>query len=123
MWKYRLAGTLALMAGDGGIGKSRILLMIATAVSTGGAWPDGSGNAPKGNVVLVSAKDSAKNTIKPTLMAIAGANMSTELRIVKAAITVQAFTGPPRSPAVATRPWLLAGCTPEPLQRDALVIR
>jgi predicted ATP-dependent serine protease len=39
LWRHRLARkTLALVAGDGGVGKSQILLAIAAIVSRGGDW-------------------------------------------------------------------------------------
>ena len=93
-WKYRLAkGTLALTAGDGGIGKSQILLWMAAAVSQGWPWPDKEGNAPLGNVVIVSAEDNPEDTIKPRLMAI-GADVS-RIAIVKAKVIIRKEGKPP----------------------------
>jgi energy-coupling factor transporter ATP-binding protein EcfA2 len=75
LWKYRLAeGEMALVAGEGGLGKSQVILAIAAAVSNGSPWPDGEGIAPKGQVVIVTAEDSPETTIVPRLMAL-GANL------------------------------------------------
>jgi hypothetical protein len=70
LWKYRLErGTMALLAGDGGIGKSQLLLWIARTISIGGAWPDNTGSAVRDNVVILSAEDDPESTIKPRLVA------------------------------------------------------
>ena len=46
LWPYRLAeGEMALLSGDGGLGKSSILLHIAARISRGSEWPDHSGCA------------------------------------------------------------------------------
>jgi putative DNA primase/helicase len=63
------------MAGDPGLGKSYASLDIAARVTLGGPWPDGSGYAPKGNVLLLSAEDGLADTIKPRLELL-GADMS-----------------------------------------------
>src|SRR5207248_2474377 len=68
LWKYRLAShAMGLLAGDGGLGKSQLLLWIASAVTTGAPWPDKSGDAPLGDVVILSAEDRPEDTIKPRL--------------------------------------------------------
>lgn len=93
-WKYRLsAGGLSMMAGDGGIGKSQLLLFIAAATSTGGELPDGSGNAPIGDVVIVSAEDRPDDTIKPRLLAL-GADLS-RITIVRAKYVLRKPGKPP----------------------------
>jgi hypothetical protein len=68
-------GKLAVIAGDPGLGKSYASLDIAARVSHGGPWPDGSGYAPRGNVLLLSAEDGLADTIKPRLELL-GADMS-----------------------------------------------
>jgi energy-coupling factor transporter ATP-binding protein EcfA2 len=76
LWIYRLAkGEMALLAGDGGLGKSSLLLAFAALITVGGPWPDGSGLAPVGSVIIVSAEDSRETTLKPRLMAL-GANLA-----------------------------------------------
>jgi hypothetical protein len=70
VWKYRLAkGEMAVLAGDGGLGKSSVLLDIAARVTTGREWADNSGHALLGSVVIVSAEDSRETTLKPRLVA------------------------------------------------------
>jgi hypothetical protein len=88
LWPYRLAcGEMALIAGEGGVGKSQLLLWIAAAVSNGWPWPDGSGNAPIGDVVILSAEDDPSTTIKPRLKAL-GANLD-RIYILTAKMTIK----------------------------------
>jgi hypothetical protein len=88
LWKYRLPQGMALMAGEGGVGKSQLMLLFAKTVSVGGAWADGSGNAPLGSVVILSAEDRADDTIKPRLMAM-GADMD-KIFFVKPRVVIRA---------------------------------
>jgi putative DNA primase/helicase len=76
LWPYRLAEKeMALVAGEGGLGKSQVILLIAATISNGSAWPDRSGIAPEGTVLIVSAEDSPETTIVPRLRAL-GADLS-----------------------------------------------
>jgi hypothetical protein len=76
LWEYRLArGEMAILAGEGGLGKSMFLLACAAAVSTGGPWPAGCGTAPVGTVIIVSAEDHPETTIRPRLQAM-GADLA-----------------------------------------------
>jgi archaellum biogenesis ATPase FlaH len=59
-------GMLTLLAGDPGIGKSYLSLFIASAVSRGACWPDGT-VCRKGKVILLSAEDPSEYVIKPRL--------------------------------------------------------
>src|SRR5262245_14925487 len=69
LWEGRLArGKLTLLAGDPGIGKSQISVDVAARISKGGRWPD-SGNAPCGSIIILSAEDSADDTLRPRLEA------------------------------------------------------
>jgi putative DNA primase/helicase len=70
LWPGRLArGKLTLLAGDPGIGKSQISVDVAARISQQGSrWPDGN-NAPCGSVVILSAEDSADDTLRPRLEA------------------------------------------------------
>ena len=67
-------GKLTMLDGDPGLGKSTMLLDLAARVSTVGIMPDGSHGAT-GNVAIMSAEDSPKDTIRPRLEA-AGANLN-----------------------------------------------
>ena len=74
LWPGRIAiGKQSLIAGEAGLGKSQITISMAAAVTTGGPWPCGEGNAPLGSVVFLSAEDGASDTVIPRLMA-AGAD-------------------------------------------------
>ena len=76
LWLYRFAaGEMALLAGDGGLGKSSLLLAIAAIITRGSEWPDKSGRAPIGSVIIVSAEDSRETTLKPRLVAL-GADLA-----------------------------------------------
>jgi len=67
-------GKLAMLDGDPGLGKSTLLLDIATRVSLGGIMPDCKQGAA-GDVLIMSAEDDPADTIKPRLEA-AGANLT-----------------------------------------------
>ncbi len=87
LWQYRFAmGEMSLLAGDGGVGKSSVLLDIAARVSLGTAWPHGGGNAPVGDVLIVSAEDSREQVLQPRLRAL-GADL-TRIHFVTAKLTI-----------------------------------
>ena len=68
LWEPWLArGMLALLAGNGGTGKTTIALTFAAAVSTGGKLPDGS-NAAKGNVLIWTGEDAIAEVLVPRLI-------------------------------------------------------
>jgi hypothetical protein len=68
LWPARFAlGKVSLIAGHPGLGKSQLVLDLAARVTTGGAWPCATGTAPLGNVVVLSAEDDIKDTIRPRL--------------------------------------------------------
>jgi putative DNA primase/helicase len=74
IWPGRIArGKHTAIAGQPGDGKSQLSIFISATVSRGGEWPCGEGTAPLGNVVILSAEDSAADTIVPRLIA-AGAD-------------------------------------------------
>jgi hypothetical protein len=78
LWPDWLAlGKLAVLDGDPGLGKSTLLLDLAARVSSVGIMPDQKQGAT-GNVLIMSAEDTAEDTIKPRLQA-AGAD---EQRII-----------------------------------------
>jgi hypothetical protein len=71
LWPYRIAaGEMTVLAGEGGLGKSSVLLAIIAIVTRGLEWPDKSGWAPVGPAIIVSAEDSRETTLKPRLMAL-----------------------------------------------------
>jgi len=70
LWhKHVLLGKSNNLVGHPGDGKTFIMVDAAARVSTGRAWPDGSGKAPQGNVLMLSAEDGYRDTILPRLRA------------------------------------------------------
>ncbi len=61
-------GKLTMFSGNGGAGKTNILLNLAATITTGGAFPDGS-KCEIGDVLIFSTEDDVADTIKPRLVA------------------------------------------------------
>lgn len=81
LWQGKIAkGAFSVIAGHPGIGKSQLTINIASTVSTGGVFPDGT-KAKPGTVIILSAEDDPATTLKPRLLA-AGADCS-KIVIVK----------------------------------------
>ena len=84
LWPGRIArGKLTLICGDPGLGKSQISLDVVAHVTNVGRFPDGS-KAPSGSALILTAEDSAKDTVRPRLEAV-GADL-TRVHRLKAAI-------------------------------------
>ncbi len=106
VWKGRLArGKHTLLAGEAGEGKSQITCDIAARISRGSEWPDKCGNAPKGNVIILSAEDDPADTLVPRLVA-AGA----DLRYIKILKAVQDKTGTRKFNLEMDIPRLMSAC-------------
>jgi len=76
LWPDRLAvGKLTVLAGEGGLGKTTVLLDISARGSIGEYWPDMKSCAPIFSTIILSSEDDPSDTIKPRLEA-AGADMS-----------------------------------------------
>ncbi len=86
LWEQRIAlGKLTVFAGRPDLGKSFVTLDLAARVSRGDSFPLYPANiAPPGDVVLLSAEDDLKDTIRPRLDA-AGA----DVKRIHALTTVQ----------------------------------
>ena len=86
LWPGRFPlGMISLVYGDGGEGKSQLLLAIAAAITRGSPWPDqAETRAPEGSVLLIQAEDSLRHTVRPRIDA-AGADPSriTTIREIK----------------------------------------
>lgn len=94
LWPNRLAeGEMSLVAGEGGLGKSQVLLQIAATISVGGEWPDKVGRAPLGHVYILAAEDAPDTTIVPRLMAM-GADLS-KIDVISAEHVVKVEGKPP----------------------------
>lgn len=73
LWPGRFAlGKLSLITGNPGGGKSQLTAYMAARVSTGTAWPLDEGQAPAGQVIMLSAEDDPADTIRPRLEAAGG---------------------------------------------------
>ena len=84
VWFGRLArGKLTMLSGDPGIGKSQIAIDVAARITMGDNWTD-AGRAPKGNVVILSAEDAVKDTLRPRLE-VAGADLR-RVHVMEAAV-------------------------------------
>lgn len=74
LWSGWLAsGKLHILAGSPGTGKTTLAMALASAVTTGGSWPDGT-RAPLGDVLIWSGEDDPADTLVPRLLA-AGCNL------------------------------------------------
>lgn len=68
LWPSRIAaGKLTFISGNPGLGKSYITIDVAACVSTGRAWPDGHPGMAPADVVMLSAEDGVRDTIRPRL--------------------------------------------------------
>jgi RecA-family ATPase len=67
LWHGRVPlGRITLLVGRPKEGKSFLTTDMASRVTTGTPWPDGS-ECPKGSVILISAEDDPHGTIRPRL--------------------------------------------------------
>jgi DNA polymerase I-like protein with 3'-5' exonuclease and polymerase domains len=74
LWPGRFAlGEIGLLVGMPDVGKGQVLAHIAGRVTRALAWPNGEGQAPLGNVVLLTSEDNLRKTVYPRLEA-AGAD-------------------------------------------------
>jgi len=76
LWPQRISlGALTIVTGQVGISKSTLTIDIAARVTTAMRWSDGSGSAPRGDVILVGSEDDPGKVVIPRLTA-AGADMA-----------------------------------------------
>jgi putative DNA primase/helicase len=75
LWPDRIARKLVLFTGLPDCGKTTAAIDIVARVTTGREWPDGSGRAPHGSVIFMTAEDGLADTIRPRADA-AGADVS-----------------------------------------------
>ena len=64
-----LRGSLELLTGTPGKGKSQVHCQFVASVTTGHAWPDGSNGIAAGNVIMLTAEDTLDQIIVPRLIA------------------------------------------------------
>ena len=73
LWPGRFfLGKTSIIAGNMGLGKSTLVFDIAARVTVGADWPDGSGKAPIGDVLILSTEDGAADTIRPRIEVMGG---------------------------------------------------
>ena len=98
LWPGRIpCGSLTLLCGDEGRGKSLVTLDVAARVSAGLPWPHDGAPSPPADVLIFAAEDSLGRTIRSRLFA-AGADLN---RIHYIATTH--WSHEPSSPAAACR--------------------
>ena len=68
-------GTLVVIGGQPGLGKSQLAIKLVAAVTTGNGLPDGEPVERIGSVIILANEDDAARTIRPRLEA-AGADLS-----------------------------------------------
>lgn len=73
LWPGWLAkGKLHLIAGAKATGKSTVAIDLMARISARASWPDGSGSAPLGDVLIWSGEDGIEDTILPRFVAAGG---------------------------------------------------
>lgn len=83
-WPQRFSrGALTIITGLPGLSKSLLTIDITARITTGGKWPDGTGSAHKGGVLMFGTEDDPERIVVPRLMA-AGADLNL-VRIVEGA--------------------------------------
>ena len=76
LWPSRIAmRKMNIIAGEGKVAKTQLVLATASITTMGSEWPDGSGRAEPGTVIILSAEDDPEDTLAPRLLAM-GAKMS-----------------------------------------------
>lgn len=72
LWPRRISrGALTIITGMPGLSKSLLTIDIAARITTGGRWPDGTGTAPTGGVILFGMEDDPETAVVPRLQAAA----------------------------------------------------
>ena len=67
-WPGRIPrGKLTLIIGEPGDGKSQVSTDITARTTRGAPWPDDSGHATEGAVIILAAEDGIADTIRPRL--------------------------------------------------------
>lgn len=80
LWPGRIPmGRITLLVGRPGEGKSFLTTDISARVTTGSPWPDDSGLAPRGEVIMVAGEDDPSDTIRPRLDANGADNYAVHL--------------------------------------------
>jgi putative DNA primase/helicase len=76
LWANHIArGSLTIISGDPGLGKSKVTMDLAARHSRGNPWPDDQPGGAPGSTIVLTAEDHPGYTIKPRLKAM-GADQS-----------------------------------------------
>jgi putative DNA primase/helicase len=68
LWRRRIArGKLTLVVGDPGVSKSTLLIDVAARTTRGLQFPDDGEALQPGNVIMLTAEDDLRDTVKPRL--------------------------------------------------------
>ncbi len=96
LWRNRIIdGGLTILTGPVGNTKSLLSIDIAARVSLGSRWPDNTGHAPKGGVILFGGEDDAETILAPRLIW-AGADRSMIRHCSGAAVRGRDYDDPVR---------------------------
>jgi len=96
LWRNRIVdGGLTILTGPVGNTKSLLSIDIAARVSLGSRWPDNTGSAPKGGVILFGGEDDAETILAPRLIW-AGADRSMIRHCSGAAVRGRDYDDPVR---------------------------
>jgi len=102
LWPGRIPiGQITLLEGDPGTAKSTLTLAMASIVTNGADWPDGS-ECQVGEVIVANAEDPEEEVIKPRLRA-AGADCGKVFVICPSETDAQVFTIPDHVAALEER--------------------
>jgi hypothetical protein len=70
LWRgHLLRGTLELLTGVPGVGKSQVQINLVACVTAGLPWPDGAKGMTPANVIMLTAEDGLDQTVVPRLIA------------------------------------------------------
>ena len=73
IWPQMLAkGELHILSGEGGVGKTQIMLNLAATIATGGYFPNMNEPCEVGRVLYISGEDDPEKTLMPRFVACGG---------------------------------------------------
>ena len=73
IWPQMLAkGELHIFSGEGGVGKTQVMLNLAATITTGGRFPNMGAPCEAGTVLYISSEDDAEKTLMPRFDACGG---------------------------------------------------
>ena len=80
IWPQMLAkGELHIFSGEGGVGKTQVMLNLAATITTGGRFPNMGAPCDAGTVLYISSEDDAEKTLMPRFDACGGYDESIDI--------------------------------------------